>query len=206
MPLKKELGNALWLVLHSTAIQANEIPELIEHYQKMESNLAPLLPCPQCQGHYQENIKKEEYQNQPEPKHLNQINYIHNQVNSLFNKPTFTLDESTQFINQINKENPQLLQQQYFKVVLTISHYWGSFFWHRPKKRFRHNVKNFKAFLIHSMKLLSLAEPEEIQTYWKETENPFQTEKLYPFLVVHGLKKIPENFSFDFKGCGCLNK
>lgn len=211
MPIKKDFGNALWLVLHSTALQAKdqiENNQSIESYKQLETNLIPLLPCPQCQDHYQQNIMTQEYANQPDPKHLNQLNYLHNQVNKLFNKPIFSLEESSEFINNLNNENPKLLIIQFYKSVMTLANYWNSFFWIRPKKRFKHNIPNFKSFVTNSMKLLSLAEPEEINEYWKNTPEPYQSNNLYQFFLKHHLpqKHVPENFSFDLNGCGCLNK
>jgi len=216
MPLKKDLGNALWLILHSTALIAHNQPDLsvreqyIGYYKKMEENLIHLLPCPQCQGHYQEHIAQEAYKKQPEPQHLNQLNWLHNQVNILLHKEnppkTFTLEESIKYISDLNEQQQELLKHQFFKTTMTIAKYWNAIFWNRPKKRFKHNIDNMKNFLIFAMKLLSLAEIEETQTYWETTENSYQSAQIYKYLELHGMNKIPQDFSYDYEGCGCLNK
>lgn len=208
MPLHKELGNAIWFLLHVLAIRVGENPssDLLTSYWRFFNQLTTLMPCSKCRQHTQSFIKSKVYKQIPPNQLSEKINHLHNLVNRHLEKPKtdFTLEES------VNRYLPFVSDQRLilsivFKVVLTYSHHW--------KNHWRLGVQpEQRAFLyqliVDACQILGL-EPKHHnlpplnpsytygEIYFLSTEEPF---KLTP-------KEVPPNFVYNTRGCNnCVNK
>lgn len=90
-------GPALWLVLHSISLAYPEIPSPESRYQHRMflKNMAGVLPCSRCRGHFKEFINRPESPNAPNGSHLEA---------ALRTKKGF-IDWTLELHNAVNKRN-----------------------------------------------------------------------------------------------------
>lgn len=200
MPIRKEFGNALWLYLHSMA-QIAEDQDKNDLFLEILSGVAHLLPCPKCRKHYFAYKRKGAYQ--ALQKGTEKTNYIHNEVNKLFNKKVYTLEESiNEFKDIANKQI--IVKNTFYEIVLSFSAFWGTDW----TKGINLQMKNYLRKIIeNTITLLNLGDTSLAQKQM-EDENFYQYQEMYQILEQFQLdsKEVRNGFKYRTDGCNCLNK
>tara|TARA_B100001123_G_C15337334_1_gene1033342 strand:+ start:5479 stop:5886 length:408 start_codon:yes stop_codon:yes gene_type:complete len=96
-------GPAGWIFLHSITFNYPENPNYDEKqiYQNFFENLKFVLPCPNCQKHYAENIRKHPIRLDTRKELIEWLIDIHNEVNIINNKKTYSYQEVYQKYNNL---------------------------------------------------------------------------------------------------------
>jgi hypothetical protein len=117
-------GPHAWMFLHTITLNYPKTPteQDKQNYKNFFNNLLYVLPCANCAHNYQLHLKKYPIHN-----FLNTRNHlikwlikIHNEVNTILNKPQFSYSEFKKKYKSIynNQDNP--LFNKYFIAILTI--------------------------------------------------------------------------------------
>lgn len=94
---KSDWGNAIWFILHTTALYAPDPMEVsFVRYRNLLSSLRFLLPCPVCRQHLTDNLSKLDFASCGRTREeLFRCSWIlHNIVNMSENKPVVGLQEA----------------------------------------------------------------------------------------------------------------
>ena len=105
----KVWGPGAWLFLHSITMNYPENPSETEkmYYKNFFLNLQNVLPCPSCAKHYSINLKKYPIDPALENRELfvKWLIDIHNEVNLMLGKKTYSYDEVYELYDDINSSN-----------------------------------------------------------------------------------------------------
>lgn len=230
MPIKKAMGNDMWLLLHSLGIRARSLDKLGD-YRWFEKSMIVLMPCDKCRSHYTSYINKPEYK-ALEPDHLAQLNHVHNAVNKLLDKKiNLSLDDSIKKYEVISQSN-EILLKTLTRVILTMSHHWNNTRWKRGHElaKIKHikRIIRFGYSLIGNNKVIPQYQidkslkfakemntrevpvaptTEEIVNGWINAEDFYQPKQVYQMLEETGLTfTLARDFTHDTRGCECHNK
>ena len=113
-------GPAGWKFLHSITFNYPLTPDYNDkqNYKNFFENLQYVLPCPNCQNHYSQNIIKFPIRLESRNELVEWLIDIHNEVNKKNNKKVYSYQEVYQNYNQLYNQNKN--QYLYHILILLI--------------------------------------------------------------------------------------
>jgi Erv1 / Alr family len=191
MPIRKALGNDIWVFLHSMTIIAKE-KQLIDNYKLLEEASIYLLPCPKCREHFNAYLSKPEYNIDDI---VDKLYSLHNQVNSLLN---YEIQDKT----VLDKYKDIGLLPILSRIILTYSEYWNRTRW---KTKLELNKTKYLYTMMYQTGII-LNINLNLTEWWNDV-NAFEYENVYQMLKDNNLTfDLRTNFYHDTQGCECINK
>ena len=103
----KVWGPPAWRFLHLITFQYPENPSDKDkkNYYIFFNSLKDVLPCPNCREHYSNHFKKHPIQLESRKEFIEWLIDIHNEVNLMLGKKTYSYDEVYELYDDINSSN-----------------------------------------------------------------------------------------------------
>ena len=103
----KVWGPPAWRFLHLITFQYPENPSDKDkkNYYIFFNSLKDVLPCPNCREHYSNHFKKHPIQLESRKELIEWLIDIHNEVNLMLGKKTYSYDEVYELYDDINSSN-----------------------------------------------------------------------------------------------------
>ena len=103
----KVWGPPAWRFLHLITYQYPENPSDKDkkNYYIFFNSLKDVLPCPNCREHYSNHFKKHPIQLESRKEFIEWLIDIHNEVNLMLGKKTYSYDEAYELYDDINSSN-----------------------------------------------------------------------------------------------------
>ena len=123
-------GPGTWTFLHSTALSYPVKPDYMDkkRYSEFFHNLQYVLPCPDCQQHYRQNLKRHPIQLNSRDELVSWVVTIHNEVNRINGKHLWSLDEFYNHYRTLYSSETQDYSKYVLPMlallILFIIYYW----------------------------------------------------------------------------------
>ena len=118
-------GPSAWLFLHSITLNYPENPsydDKINHKEFFE-RMGYILPCEKCRKHYKENLIKKPLNMNVLQNKKNLVSWlidVHNEVNKLNNKRTYTYDEVIKIYDKLYKKKNGMNRKRLLLIILIL--------------------------------------------------------------------------------------